>query len=314
MQVPQATSSDVVEPDDTHNAGVPCEGYAKGSKDSVELTPTVRAIAEQMLHAYNKLQNAAKKDRMTWQQIVDDINQRYIPGESMVRATLVVTRRFASGKYKLHTQKHPTLLDAYQRWSQDFGGSDDANLEKDVIPDDDDQPRGDEKASGDDRSGKYFREDVDMTQFVPEGVAGDVTGGVAGGIAAVVVCRRCRQVMSPVVRRVAGDVAGVAGVGFHTAEECIAAFGGSLIEGFLENNHFDVGKYMAMFENEPDLGDMLWYPVEVREVYPTNDKVIVRYFEGHLSVDQAKRQMNMYTGDINELVYKIFTMADYMEA
>ncbi|KAK3252530.1 hypothetical protein CYMTET_38174 [Cymbomonas tetramitiformis] len=104
------------------------------------------------------------------------------------------------------------------------------------------------------------------------------------------------------------------GIGFHSAEECAKAFGGIVIEGsLLVNSHFDVGAYLAFYENEPSLQDMLWYPVEVVDIDPPSGMVTIRYFKGHLSVDQANKETNKYKGDIEEMVYKIFIVKDVEE-
>ncbi|KAK3272251.1 hypothetical protein CYMTET_19441 [Cymbomonas tetramitiformis] len=98
-----------------------------------------------------------------------------------------------------------------------------------------------------------------------------------------------------------------------SAEECAAEFDGELELGEFTildlDATSDVGKVLAFFENE--IGDMLWYPVEVTAVEEQSSGrtlITVRYMDGCLSIDQLKRDTDMYTCDHDEMIYKIFTI------
>ncbi|KAK3276607.1 hypothetical protein CYMTET_15328 [Cymbomonas tetramitiformis] len=74
----------------------------------------------------------------------------------------------------------------------------------------------------------------------------------------------------------------------------------------LRQDESDVGKVLAFFENE--VGDMLWYPVEVMAVESKGDKtnITIRYMDGCWSLDQLKRNTDTYMCDHDEMVYSFF--------
>ncbi|KAK3279132.1 hypothetical protein CYMTET_12971 [Cymbomonas tetramitiformis] len=54
---------------------VHAEGYAKGTKDIVDLSQSVLAIALKMMTAFEHLQRTSK---ITWAKVVEDINQHFL--------------------------------------------------------------------------------------------------------------------------------------------------------------------------------------------------------------------------------------------
>ncbi|KAK3235169.1 hypothetical protein CYMTET_54612 [Cymbomonas tetramitiformis] len=97
--------------------------------------------------------------------------------------------------------------------------------------------------------------------------------------------------------------------GFASAQECAADFHGKFEDGectTLRQDESDVGKVLAFFENE--VGDMLWYPVEVMAVESKGDKtnITIRYMDGCWSLDQLKRNTDTYMCDHDEMVYSFF--------
>ncbi|KAK3245031.1 hypothetical protein CYMTET_45381 [Cymbomonas tetramitiformis] len=279
-----------------HDTEVPKESCAKGPKDVVELSQEVREISKRLLGAF-------KRVKMTWPQVVEVINDSYITESSDVKATLSLTRRFANQKYKLlkSNPNHVVLLDAYDRWSLSVDGDSDKAMPPDVNKQGESNAQNgiDDATTTMQASMATPMDDVVITSAHEPAAGG---GGTSDADAATTIA--------------AGE--GISehtiGIGFHSAEECAKAFGGIVIEdSLLVNNHFDVGAYLAFYENEPSLQDMLWYPVEVVDIDPPSGMVTIRYFKGHLSVDQANKETNKYKGDIEEMVYKIFIVKDVEE-
>ncbi|KAK3271526.1 hypothetical protein CYMTET_20128 [Cymbomonas tetramitiformis] len=105
----------------------------------------------------------------------------------------------------------------------------------------------------------------------------------------------------------------VATAGFITAEACITAFNGVVVEGQLAPGRYALSDLrMAMWEGE--VGDMLHYPV--RPLIVTDTDITVEYLPEHWSVEQLQNKTPNWGGRHDDVSYVLFRpqTADLVDA